>query len=274
MQRLYNKKILVGREEGNGRLVVAMNVNGQVRTAFLGQMHSVPNYVSRYRPDRDSAHCSLDINPAGNILLTNLNETNTTFVDDSPVMTKKVMRDSKISLGRKTYNVTVATLLDAALRLIPVSGSVPGSGAGPVPAKEYSIRHLERVWDKYHEQELELAKKRQRDAVISRLYMPLMIVSGGIGALASYLSQNGSPSLFMTAFQYIMYALAVVFLFVGLYKTIVDKSIEEKEELLQDFQDSYVCPNPDCRHFVGMTPYRILKQNKGCPYCKSKWISE
>ena len=149
MQRLYNKKILVGREEGNGRLVVAMNVNGQVRTAFLGQMHSVPNYVSRYRPDRDSAHCSLDINPAGNILLTNLNETNTTFVDDSPVMTKKVMRESKISLGRKTYNVAVATLLDAALRLIPVSGSVPGSGAGPVPAKEYSIRHLERVWDKY-----------------------------------------------------------------------------------------------------------------------------
>ena len=33
----------------------------------------------------------------------------------------------------------------------------------------------------------------------------------------------------------------------------------------------YVCPNPECRHFLGYQPYKLILQHKKCPWCKSKF---
>ena len=42
------------------------------------------------------------------------------------------------------------------------------------------------------------------------------------------------------------------------------------KELDDQFHKDYVCPNPDCRRFLGNVPYDdLVKQTKSCFVCKA-----
>ena len=131
----------------------------------------------------------------------------------------------------------------------------------------YSISYLKDVWDKYHGDLLALQKRQKNLALIKSMYMPCTILSSIVGIAATHVGLNENIAEMIS---YVMYALAAVVLFYGLFKSFTDRSIEEKEQITEEFQQNYVCPNPECRHFMGNMPYNILRQNKKCAYCKCK----
>ena len=67
----------------------------------------------------------------------------------------------------------------------------------------------------------------------------------------------------------ILTGIALLIMIIGFYKKFTDKSIEEIEEITEEFQKKYICPNKKkpCNHFLGNVPYNILRQNTKCPYC-------
>ena len=55
-----------------------------------------------------------------------------------------------------------------------------------------------------------------------------------------------------------------------------DNTSEQQEQLLEQFQDNYACPNPNCNKFLGNISYKLLKKQYGmhCPYCKSEYVEK
>ena len=64
-----------------------------------------------------------------------------------------------------------------------------------------------------------------------------------------------------------------IYSFVGLKN---DDASDVLERLNEDFQDRYVCPNPDCNKFLGNLSYRLLKRQYSmhCPYCKCEYVEK
>ena len=47
------------------------------------------------------------------------------------------------------------------------------------------------------------------------------------------------------------------------------KGPAKQAKLDEWFQDEYVCPNPQCHHFLGNQRYDLILRNGCCPWCKS-----
>lgn len=214
-------------------------------------------------PTVSREHCWLTDNGDGTYTLENKSSQGT-FVDGRQVVKTRVTADTYIELSATT-TVKVADLL-------PIKQTMPSSGpqtpsASPVPVPEYSIRHLQRVWDNYHEKQLEI-QKNQRNINLWRSASPIFTLgSGAIAAIARTMEWGDS-----------IFALTIVMTVIGLgvmlfsfIKGFKDKSIEEREAATEELQQKYVCPNPECRHFMGNQPYKIIRQNKTCPWCKCKF---
>ena len=122
------------------------------------------------------------------------------------------------------------------------------------------------MWEKYDKDLYELQKRQKNLGLIKSLYMPCTVISGMAGLAFKHLGVDGSIS---DTVSLVMYLIAAAVLFYGLYKTVTDRSIEEKKQLNEKFQEDYVCPH--CKRFLGFQPYNILSQNKNCPYNKCKW---
>ena len=113
MKILHNKTILIGREPGNNRLMLAIKAADGIKVATIGGAGSVPNSVSRCIPVNNMAHCKLDIDATGNIRLTNMKEENVTYVGNNEVMSKNVSENSTISLGRDKFPIGIGEILKA-----------------------------------------------------------------------------------------------------------------------------------------------------------------
>lgn len=253
MQRLKNKKILIGREPGNGRLMIAMEVNGQMKTGGIGQPHCVPNSVSRCRPAENVAHCMIEVSETGQLMLKNLKDSNLTYVDGAPVMSKKISASSVIMLGESQFPVKTELVLDLAKKLLPEV------------KPEFSIAHLENVWNEYDKMQETIAQA-QRKRGNKRLYP--MMASGILGVLSSVIaSALGGQTLWIS----IPISLIPLFMYINILKD-KDTSYEDKKKAKEYLIDNYICPNPDCRQsLIPLNEYRLLKQKKYCPYCKAKW---
>lgn len=263
--KLKDITILIGKEFGpSRRLQIAVTGAGQTRVGFLGNSGSVPSSVSHCRPDSGQAHCKIAEDSGGRLLLTNLKDKNVTFVNDIEIVSKIINRKSNVTLGIDKYPLDIGKVLDLAERLISMSGA---SAITHKPV--FSILPLKEVWETYENEDFNLKKRQKNLGIIRSLYMPCVILSSLLGFLTKYLGMDDVSSKVLS---YILYAVAVVFLFYGLFKTITDKSLEEAKIIKEKFQSKYLCPNPDCRHFMGQQPYSILRQSHSCPYCKCRFI--
>jgi hypothetical protein len=72
-------------------------------------------------------------------------------------------------------------------------------------------------------------------------------------------------------FTIVLTIVGLVLMVYSFVKGYNDKSIEEQEKATEDFQHRYVCPNPECRHYMGNQPYHLVRQNRVCPWCKCKF---
>ena len=118
LENLKNKTILVGKESGNGRLFVSVKINGQPKTAAIGDMNSVPNSVSRCKPAEGTAHCKIEIDATGSMVVTNLKPQNVTYVNDAEIVSKKVKQNGVIELGKDRYPVNVNTIIETASKIV------------------------------------------------------------------------------------------------------------------------------------------------------------
>lgn len=254
MERLKGKEILIGKEPHGHRLLIAVKNGGQIKSVAIGAEGGVPNCVSRCKPAEAIAHCKLVIGQDGVMSIHNLKMENVTYVNDMEIGVREVSDKSNVALGKDKYPMDINKILTAAHNLIE---------------KEpfgHSIKHLQRVWEKYDKDLYELQKRQKNLGLIKSLYMPCTVISGMAGLAFKHLGVDGSIS---DTVSLVMYFIAAAVLFYGLYKTVTDRSIEEKKQLNEKFQEDYVCPH--CKRFLGFQPYNILSQNKNCPYNKCKW---
>lgn len=207
-------------------------------------------------PTVSREHCWLTDNGDGTYTLVNKSSQGT-FVDGRQVLKTKVTADTYIKLS-ETTTVKVADLLPLRQSVSQPQKSTP----------EYSIRHLKNVWDEYHGKSL-LIQKKQRSINTLRSAAPMFTLgSGAIATLAKIMGWADS-----------IFGITIVLTIIGLGLMIYcfilgvrDKSIEEREKSTEEFTRKYICPNPECHHFLGNQSYSLLVQNKNCPWCKCKFV--
>lgn len=258
IDNLKGRTILVGKEPENGRLFVSVKINGQPKSAAIGEMNSVPNTVSRCRPTENTAHCKVEVDAAGNIIITNLKPQNVTYINGAEIVSKKVKQDCIIELGKSRFSVSVNTIVEAAAKIV---GAVV-----PPPPQVCSIKHLEKVWEKYHGRQLQMAKEMQDQAAKQSL-TPILTVGSGVVV---------STLTFVTPFAIVLgipISAYGVFLMYKNYKVRKeDTTIDEKERLTEEFERDYVCPK--CNHFLGYRSYYLVSQDKKCMFCNAVFLDK
>lgn len=251
MERLKGKTILIGKEPGQGRLAIL--VAGKV--ALLGTPGSVPGCVSRLKDG--TAHCKIMVAQDGSMTITNLKDANVTYVNGAEVMSKRIDQNSRVQLGKDRYDIDVKTVLQAAIKLLPPKVTLPPP---PPPVKEYSIRHLERVWNNYTEIVKKLRTRQKNINLLSSIPMAFSMFGGLIAGIA--------PDE-IRMYAYAFTGVALVILVYGLYKRFTDNTQDEAEELKKKLQRDYVCPN--CGHYLEGREYPLLLQDGKCRYCGAKF---
>lgn len=216
-------------------------------------------------PTVSREHCWLTDNGDGTWTLQNKSAQGT-FVDGHQVVKTKVTPDTYIKLS-ETTTVKVADLLPAQQKVVPPPPPAPSGVNQQKTVLTYSIKHLEKIWDDYHDKQLEIQKK-QRSINLLRSASPMFTL--GSGAIATMAKTMGwGDAIF--SITIILTVIGLVLMVYSFIKGYNDKSIEEREAATEEFQHQYVCPNPECRHFMGNQPYHIIRQNKNCAYCKCKY---
>lgn len=250
---MANVEAVIGKEEGQHRLLVKI---GQ-KAFVVGIPQSVPNSVSRL-------HCRLSVEYTDDqarevtrIKIQNLKPQNITYVDGQEVESKAIKENSHVQLGFDRYNMDLKQVVDGMRKFLPA--------APPPPPPEYSIDHLEEVWNRYHDMKLELHKKQHSLGLWARIPM---FFSMGAGVLVAIVPDAYKP------YPCVLTALSLIVMIYGFIQQKNFVFSEEMDKLENWLQDNYVCPNPDCRHFVGNIPFRILRTNPGCGHCRCRYRSE
>lgn len=53
------------------------------------------------------------------------------------------------------------------------------------------------------------------------------------------------------------------------------ETAEERQRRQDEFDDAWVCPNPNCGHSLMAKNYKMLVRNhQSCPYCKCKYVEK
>lgn len=217
-------------------------------------------------PTVSREHCWLTDNGDGTWTLQNKSAQGT-FVDGKQVLKTKVTKDTYIKLS-DTTTVKVADLLPIPQKVVSPPKPASPTNNKPQEVPTYSIKHLKYVWEEYHNKQMEI-KNNQRSINLLRSASPMFTIGSGAIATMAKTMGWGDGIFTITIMMTIVGLVLMVYSFVKGYN---DKSIEEQEKANEDFQNKYVCPNPECRHFMGNQAYRIIRQNKTCAYCKCKYV--
>lgn len=222
-------------------------------------------------------HLKLTALPNGKVQVEDLGSTNGTFVDGVRIIQKVVDRNTVIQMG-STFTFRVSDVLPEVntppVRLIrqPAPGSPAGmQGSGsqiPTKPAEYSIAHLEKVWNDYDRALMEIREKAQNIGKKRMLPMMLGMASSALSPiLAMILSLQ---TLYIT----VPIALICLIMYIQSYNQ-KDTSSDDQRVAKANYIKHYVCPNPECHRYVGnMGEYMVLKQNTNCPHCKCKWTTK
>ena len=249
---LYGKTILLGREQDQGRLNVCVTINGQPYTFAYGSPHSVPNSVSRCQPKEGSAHCQIEVETNGRMLITNLKTQNSTYVDGNEVMKKYITESSQVAMGHSQFPLQLPAVLNIASQIVAkVQGNVPP------PKATYNIDHLEKVCNNYYQTKQERKRKENQKTLL--LSLP-MVLSMSLGALGRVVDMESLGNIFF----FIGIAAALSFVYRLIHTS---KGNTEDIEIEHQFQDAYICPNKECGQFLGNQDFHVLKKKKKCPYC-------
>lgn len=262
MDRLKNKTILIGKEPSNGQLLIY--IPEIKKYGVIGNPGTVPNSVSRCKIQEGIAHAKIFVDQNGNMTLTNIKPQNTTYVNGSEIIAKRISASNTVELGKDHYLINVSMVLELANKLV---GSIP-----PPPPPPLDISHLGKVWKNY-ESEMDRIAIAQQELQKKRM-MPIMVSSSsallsGIGALVAV------NSLWIT----LPLGGVVSYMYFKNYNK-KDTSHEDRKRAISDLQHHYVAPC--CNHIFPAVEYEILKnqlinpkdKKMYCPKCKHELIEK
>lgn len=263
MDKIKGTNILIGKEPGKSRLLI--NLSGTGKTAAIGTEGSVPGSVSRYRADQNMAHAKLEIEANGGMRIHNLKPENVTYVNGKEVVSKKVTIADSVQLGKDKFNISLPVIIETAVKLAHAGTKPEDQDSKNI--KTFNIRHLERIFEEYEEEQERIVRKQQE---LQRKRM-LPIMFGSASSLAAPVL--GSLVAVSTLWVTVPIAAASFGMYIINYRK-KDTSFQDRKAASEKFIDDYVCPNPECNKFLGNISYKLLKKQYGmqCPYCKSKFI--
>ncbi len=269
MDRLKGKTILLGKEPGQGRLLVAI-VGG--KTAAIGSPNSVPNSVSRCKIAEGVAHAKINVDQNGNLILTNMKPQNVTFVNGTEVVSKRISQNNTVELGKDRFTVSIPLIIETAKK---IAGVIPNPGPGPKPEppkKKFNIKHLEAIYNDYHEKVLERQRKQKKLGILASCSMFFTIGGSAFAALANKMGMGETAQDYL----WILPVVGFIVFFISMYMRIKDTSIEDADATNLEYTKRFVCPNPDCGKFLGNMPYELMKTQYSmqCPYCKSEFVEK
>lgn len=233
------KELIIGREAGVPKEQARLAIQMGGKTYFVGNKGSVPNNVSRQ-------HCKISLSGDNKMTVENMTENNLLYINGKDCRRKEgVTLTDRIELGPDKFFLDVEAILK------PLSAN-----------QSYSIKHLEKIQNEYLDTKMSIQVKQGKmnaaamiPSIISLLSMLLMVVW-----------ESTIPRLVLGTF-----ALGGM-VFILFFRNRTAKSTPKKMKELEDkYRDDYICPNPACNHFLGMTPYKELIKNHSCPYCKCKF---
>lgn len=259
---LRGRTLLIGRAPGKDRLLVCTTLKGQSLAAEVTGVSGVPQSVSRCKVQEGTAHLRLSIGPGGETDVENLKAENVTYVNDNQVTTKRVSISDKLSLGRDRFSVSVEAILSSASALVT---KVEGKSAPP--PQPVNIKPLERVWEEHQARQDAINRRQQRMMRLRMVPMGIGLLSGAIAGIASAQGASGIRNVTIV----LTFISLSIFIYNMLKK---DTTYEDRKAADDQLMDDYVCPNTNCRHYLGKQPYKLLRQNKVCPYCKVPWTEE
>lgn len=254
----------IGRESKTDRLYVYFSINGQTKGLAIGNAGSVPKSVSRAIPSQNKAHASLKIDESGHIVLTNLKEENVTFVNGTLIVSKRISENDDIELGTDHYTLPLNQIIDEICKL--AQSRQPSSKP---ENKTFSISHLERIWNDYHEGDLAIKDKQHIMGLQQRIPIFFTIGAGALTSVAWSLGWGEwirIVSISLTGIGLLL----MIYLFLQSSKF---NPARETDKIKEDFQSKYRCPNPDCKRFLGYYSYSMLKDqyHYECPFCHCKF---
>ena len=235
-------ELVIGREAGTDKPRLAVTLDG--KTVCLGTPGAVPKSVSR-------RHCKIIVGDDSLMTVENLTVStesegvqNIVYIDGKEYVRRGgVPLDAPIELGPDHYRLDVRALLKEV-------------AAG----QAYPIGHLEKVYQDYQQEKLDLQIRQGKLNAISALPGVLSMTSIGLAVFIP----NARVVMIVIAAVF-----ALVFAFIR-YKN-VSKVPLKTREIEDRFREKYICPNPVCNHFLGAVPYKELLKNHHCPYCKCKF---
>lgn len=198
-------------------------------------------------PTVSRKHCKVTADGNGSFTVENLSTTSFTKVDGKDIIKTKATLDSEIQLG---------PLFKAKLKdLIGVSSEKPVD-------KEFSISHLQKVWEDFNRKNIEVIKKQQK----------LNLTRTGLGIF----TMCAMPTIFFLG--PIGYALTGIGVLGNIYSFVGLKNIEtpeERQKRQEAFEDAWVCPNPECgKSLIAKNYKHLVRNHESCPYCKCKYVEK
>ena len=227
--------LIIGRENGVDNPRLSIEFNG--KTFHWGKPGSVPKSVSR-------KHCRVVIDDDAKVSIEDITTNNFIFVNGQDCKKKSsVALTDTIELGPDKYRLD----LDGIVKALSSQQS-------------YSIAPLQEIYDSYQKDKYDIQVSQGKLNALSALPGILSMVSIGI-------------AFFIEKARLIMIIIAAVFaaVFAIIRFRNASKIPMRTKKLDESFREKYVCPNPACGHFLGLTPYKELLKNRSCPYCKSKF---
>ena len=235
--------LIIGRESGSAapRLCIKQGE----KAFYLGASGSVPKTVSR-------SHCRLQIESDGKMVISNVSDQNSLFINGLEYKTKAITKNDLVELGAEHYQLDVQAILEMFKK---------GHGK-PLNTNEpstYHIAHLRTIWENYSKEKMDIQVSQGKFNAASTIPGVLSMVSIAL----SFVFTDAVRIVFIS----IAAVLAIAFAIVRLNNA--GKIPMRQKELDERFQDDYVCPH--CKHFLGNQSYKLILKNGGCPWCKSRF---
>ncbi|MBQ7280432.1 MAG: hypothetical protein IJR13_06915 [Bacteroidales bacterium] len=230
---------IIGREPGRRRLQIIVGE----KTTTIGNDMSVPQDISRrqFRLQMDGE----------TLILTNLKpETTPIYINGLEAVSQPVTLSDRVQIGYDLYGVDIAAVVEAIKKM-------------PKPAVIYSIGHLKKVWEDYQTTKLKMMDNENRKNAVKGLASVVSMA----GTIVAIVIPNTRSILIIIAAS-ISIILALMWILPSFKR---GSSIQARvEELNKQLKQDYVCPNPDCHHFLGK-PYEEIVNIGKCPKCNSRF---
>lgn len=214
-------------------------------------------------------HAVLRILPDGTYEIEGI-ESHEILIDGMAYAKKRITADTPIQLGG--LHTTVQQLLTAPMPPCrPAGNGTPAGGAQaaaqpPNVAAEFD--RLEKVWKGYRE---ETRKLQMSVTKLNNMRMAILPLGSLIGIGASLASTDNNAMRMVGSVIGVIFSVAISLIIGQLSMKRQRAAQEGTEELTAKFMLNYTCPNPKCRRFLGNTPFKVLKAQGTCPYCKAKF---